>query len=76
MIKLFCNMCGKEIAKDDHYSFYARCQRLHIEYTRLDFCPECVKRVFDQSVIDKAQTAYEARQRRIAERRAKREAEG
>lgn len=71
MVKHFCNMCGKEIAKDDRYPVYARCQRLHIDHVSLDFCAECVKYVYGEDVIAEARTAFEARQKRIAERKAK-----
>ena len=71
MVKHFCNMCGKEVTGDERFRAAARCTKLHLEWTDLDFCGECVKRVFGQEVIDGAQKAYEERQKRIAERKAK-----
>lgn len=71
MVKHFCNMCNKEVAGNDRFRACARCTNLHIDWTDLDFCGECVKRVFGQEVIDQAQAAHEERQKRIAERKAK-----
>lgn len=71
MIKHFCNMCGKEVAGNDRFRACARCATLHIDWTDLDFCGECVKRVFGREVIDEAQAAYAERQKRIAERKAR-----
>ena len=73
MIKRFCNSCGKEVTGNDRFRACARCTTLHIDWTDLDFCGECVKRVFGQEVIDQAQAAYEERQKRIAGRKAKRD---
>lgn len=69
MIKHFCNMCGKELPKDDCYSVYARCNRLHIGYVGLDFCWDCVVRAFGMEAIDKALTKYEERQKRMGEQK-------
>lgn len=71
MVKHFCNMCGTEVAGIDRFRVCARCTNLHIDWTDLDFCDNCVNRVFGQEVIVNAQAAYAERQRRIAERKAK-----
>lgn len=71
MVKHFCNMCGNELAKGDNFKVHARCYKLHIDSVDLDFCYECAKRAFGWGLINEAQMAYEERQKRIAERKAK-----
>ena len=78
MVKRICDMCGKEVGKDEYVRFRFTCSKiLHTsDWQDLDLCEGCAKKLIPEDVVFEAEAKYQERKKRTEERRAARLAGG
>ena len=72
MVKRICDMCKKELVKDEHVRFRFTCSKiLHTsDWQDLDLCEGCAKKLIPEDLVSECETKYQERKKRTEERRA------